>query len=157
MPRFRSIGKESDMTAGSADNSPASYDFDDLVKRTAEYLDLCEQRDLEQASTYLSEDAVLIFPGNHVFYTLSDMVDASRGRYQWLTKTKSGYFSGRRVGDGRPFVVSSGTLSGVSADGRPFEHIRYVDMFIFESALIKEQHVFNDLAESGFIARPHKD
>ena len=51
--------------------------------------------------------------------------------------------------EGDPTVVSLGRLYGERLDGTAFDDIRYADVFVLRNGLIVEQHVYNDLSESG--------
>lgn len=122
----------------------------ELIDKADRFLILCEQRELDEASRYLAPEAVLTFPGGVKFHSLDEMVEAAAGRYQKLTKNRQDYLFGMRPADGLSVVTSLGTFSGIANDGRAFNDIRYVDMFVFRDGLICEQNVFNDLAERGF-------
>lgn len=121
----------------------------ELMSRADTYLRLCEQRELQQATTYLAPDAELVFPGDVHFRALPDMVADAAGRYRWVRKHRTTYVVGRRAADGRLVVISTGTLDGEGLDGTPFSGVRYSDMFVFDGQLIAEQYVFNDLSETG--------
>jgi len=119
-----------------------------------DYLQLCEDRQIDKASEFLSIDAEIIFPGNRKYMSLADMVAASAGRYAWVRKQRDEYSVGESVGsDGHPeqVVTSIGTLYGEGIDGAPFEGIRYIDVFTLRNGQIVRQQVWNDLAETGII------
>jgi hypothetical protein len=118
----------------------------DLVDR---YLELCEQRRLEEAERYLAEDALLVFPGGKRHDSLKSMAVEAGSRYRWVKKRRRSY--DEAVGDGRVTVVSRGTLYGENLAGVPFEGVRYVDVFVLVGEKIAEQHVWNDLCESGVL------
>lgn len=113
------------------------------------YLQLCEERRLDEAGAYLAEGARLIFPGGTVFTDLASMAEHGTRRYKGLRKQRSEFMTGTRHGDGATICVSSGTLEGRSLEGATFSGIRYVDMFVLADGLIREQRVWNDLAEEG--------
>lgn len=115
------------------------------------YLQLCEERHLDEASAYLAPNAELIFPGNRRFRALHDMVESSRGRYRTVSKNIEFSAVGARQDDQRPCVIITGTLHGVRMDGEKFTGVRFRDLFVFDGELISEQHVFNDLAELGVV------
>ncbi|MFJ6567721.1 nuclear transport factor 2 family protein [Streptomyces sp. NPDC091292] len=115
------------------------------------YLQLCEDRDLDEAGKLLAPAARLVFPGGAAYGSLPDMVAGQRGRYQWVRKRRDRYFDGSTP-DGLVTVTSLGTLYGQDRDGEPFEGIRYADVFVLRDGLIAEQHIYNDLAETGISA-----
>lgn len=116
------------------------------------YLQLCEDRSLDEASGLLAPGARLVFPGGTAYDSLEEMVAGARGGYRWVRKRRDHYIEGVPSPDGRERpVVSLGTLYGEDLEGRPFSGVRYVDVFIVRDGLIAEQHVFNDLPEAGII------
>lgn len=112
------------------------------------YLQFCEDRELEKAQEMLADSARIVFPPGAVYGSLREMVADQRGRYQWVRKHRDLYYEGRTP-DGLVTVTSLGTLYGEDMQGRPFEGVRYVDVFVLRDGLIAEQHVYNDLADSG--------
>ncbi|TDD39032.1 hypothetical protein E1287_04285 [Actinomadura sp. KC06] len=135
------------------------------------YLQLCEDRRLDEAGALLTPGARLVFPGNRVYATLPEMAAASAGRYRWVRKERERYFEGTTnggangsgdggsngggaIGGGALTVTSLGTLYGEDLTGRPFSGVRYVDVFVLRDGLIAEQHVYNDLAVAGIGAAP---
>ncbi|MFI0369221.1 hypothetical protein ACH35V_15160 [Actinomadura sp. 1N219] len=136
------------------------------------YLQLCEDRRLDEAGALLAPGARLVFPGKRVYATLPEMVAASAGRYRWVRKERERYFEGTTNGGansgangagdgdgsadggGALTVTSLGTLYGEDPAGRPFSGVRYVDVFVLRDGLIAEQHVYNDLAVAGIGAAP---
>lgn len=119
-----------------------------------EYLQLCEDRELDQASHFLAIDAVIIFPGDRRYASLQEMAAASTGRYSWVRKHRNEYAVGQGVnaeGQQEQIVTSIGTLYGEKLDGAPFDGIRYIDVFMLRDGLIVRQEVWNDLAETGII------
>lgn len=116
------------------------------------YLQLCEDRDLESASTYLASGVRLQFPGGAEYSSLAEMAASAGSKYRWVRKHRNRFAVGKV--DGKVTVTSVGTLYGECLDGSPFEGIRYVDVFVLESGLIKEQLVWNDLSEAGIGAEP---
>lgn len=109
-----------------------------------EYLQLCEDRELDRAGLFLAPDARLVFPGGVMFRSLAEMAADSSGRYRWVRKKRQHYFVGA-AGDAVT-VTSLGTLYGEDLDGAPFTAVRYADVFVIRDGLIAEQHVYNDLA-----------
>jgi ketosteroid isomerase-like protein len=116
----------------------------DVVDR---YLQLCEDRQLEQASTFLDDEVVMVFPGDATYRSLDEMVQGARGRYSWVKKNRTDFSSSES--NGESIVTSRGTLYGEKVDGTPFSGIRYIDFFVLRDNKIIEQHVWNDLAELG--------
>ncbi|HEY7823397.1 MAG TPA: hypothetical protein VIG24_11205 [Acidimicrobiia bacterium] len=118
------------------------------------YLQLCEDRELGQASDYLADGVELIFPGNRSYASLQEMAQASKGRYAWVKKHRTDYSVGERTapdGTTEQVVTSFGTLYGEKLDGTPFEGIRYIDVFTVRNGRIVRQEVWNDLAEQGIV------
>jgi len=119
-----------------------------------DYLQLCEDRQLDQASSYLADDVEIIFPGNRTYASLQEMARASKGRYAWVRKNRTDYSVGERTAtDGvtEQVVTSIGTLYGEKLDGSPFDGIRYIDVFTIRDGRIVRQEVWNDLAETGIV------
>lgn len=118
-----------------------------------DYLQLCEDRELEAAARYLAPGVRLEFPGGEVFGSLPELVAASAGKYRWVRKHRTHFAVGEI--DGQTTVTSIGTLYGEALDGSPFEGIRYVDFFVVDGdGLIREQLVWNDLAITGIVPVP---
>ncbi len=116
------------------------------------YLQLCEDRRLEEATEFLADGVHLIFPGNRSYASLQEMAQASKGRYAWVKKHRTDYAVGERTapdGATEQVVTSIGTLYGEKLDGAPFEGIRYIDVFTLRDGRIVRQEVWNDLAETG--------
>lgn len=124
-------------------------DLHELVNKADTYLQLCEERKLDEAAVYLAPGAVLTFPGPVRFTSLPDMVADAAKRYRKVRKARTTFVAGHRVSDGSPVVTSMGTLDGTALDGTEFLNVRYSDMFVFRDGLIAEQYVFNDLSETG--------
>ncbi len=122
---------------------------EEAVSLVQRFLRFVEARDLESADAMLSPMARITFPGNRVFATQAEMVQASQDRYQWVKKTfdQTDIFT-----ENSNFVVYiMGTLYGVNRHGKSFSGIRYVDRFVITDGLITQQDVWNDLAESGVL------
>jgi hypothetical protein len=113
------------------------------------FLHLMEDRDLAAAEAMMAPEARITFPGGKVFASQSEMVEASRGRYQWVRKRFEQIDSFDQ--DDCQIVYVSGTLYGVNRHGIPFSGVRYVDRFAIRDNLIEQQDVWNDLAESGVL------
>jgi hypothetical protein len=122
----------------------------DPVGLVDRYLQLCEDRRLDEATRLLVPDPVIVFPGGRRYRSLAEMAAAATGRYRWVRKHRDRYLTGADAD--RVWVTSLGTLYGEGLDGTAFDSIRYADVFVLRDGLIAEQHVFNDLAESSVAA-----
>lgn len=111
------------------------------------YLQLCEDREIDKASTFLDSEVRLEFPGNRVHSSLKELFSAAVSDYRWVRKHRNRYFEGTNGDDS--VVVSIGSLYGVDLDGQRFDNVRYIDTFVIQDGLIKEQLVWNDLAKHG--------
>ena len=118
----------------------ATVDPVDLVRR---YLSLMEERDLVGASGMLHSQVELIFPGNQRFTNLQALVDWSKSRYRFIKKTFER--SDQAMTEDGVTVIFQGTLSGEFPDGTTFADIRFIDWFLVEDGLIRQQRVWNDL------------
>ena len=118
-----------------------------LVKR---FLRAMEARDLKTAEAMMAPDARITFPGGKLFSSQKEMVEASRGRYQWIKKTFD-QVECFALGDDTQVVYMMGTLYGVNSHSVPFSNIRYIDRFALEGGYIVQQDVWNDLAESSVL------
>ncbi|MEX2323718.1 MAG: nuclear transport factor 2 family protein [Acidimicrobiia bacterium] len=119
------------------------------VELVREYLLAMGRRDTEQAATYLSVDLLLVFPQGR-FDGLEQLTAALADRYRSLNKTHHTW----DVSDLDPetsVVVTTGDLDGINCHGVAFSRIRFCDRFVVRHELIVEQHVWNDLAESGVL------
>lgn len=112
------------------------------------YLAATADRDMDTASSYLSPDVRLVFPQGQ-FDSLSHMAEAMAGRYLSIGKTHDTWDIST-AGE-RTVVVTTGTLHGVNLHGVAFAGVRFCDRFVVRSGLITEQHVWNDLVESGVL------
>jgi ketosteroid isomerase-like protein len=124
----------------------------EAARLVEEYLIRCEARDLAAASRLLAPDPLIVFPGGVHYRTLAEMVADAATRYRTVRKRRRPPVLAR-CDDGATVVLSHGTLEGEGLDGAPFAGIRYLDVFIVRDGQICEQHVFNDLAEAGVVAR----
>lgn len=111
-----------------------------------------EARDLDTADALMASDAIIIFPSGNRYASQREMVANASGRYQWVKKTFDHSESFVRE-DGAEVVYIMGTLYGVNLQDVPFEGVRYIDRFVVRDGKISEQHVWNDLAESGVLNR----
>jgi len=113
-----------------------------------EYLTATGERRMFDAASYLADGVVLVFPQGR-FDDLNAMAAAMSGRYRTIFKT---YDTWDFIEDGSTAVVfTTGTLSGVNVHGVEFKDVRFCDRFVVRDGLIHEQHVWNDLAESGVL------
>lgn len=115
-----------------------------------EYLKASGERSMAEAASYLADEAVLVFPQGR-FDDLEEMAAAMAGRYSAISKTYDTW--DLMENDGGTVVVTTGTLSGVNLHGVDFAGVRFCDRFVVRDGLIHEQHVWNDLAESGVLDR----
>ena len=116
------------------------------------FLRTMENRDLAAAEAMMAQDAVIIFPPDKRFSSQAEMVASAKGRYQWIKKTFDQIDAFSRDDD-TEIVYIMGTLYGENNYGVQFEGIRYIDRFVVRDNKIVEQHVWNDLAESGVLQR----
>lgn len=116
----------------------------DPVGLVDNYLQLCEDRYLDEAGRFLASGVRIVFPGGRVFADLAEMAAAATGQYRWVRKLRDRYFVGD-LGD-QTSVTSLGTLYGEGNDGVAFDSIRYADVFLIRDGLVVEQNVYNDLA-----------
>lgn len=134
-------------TAAEPADLPGAGARGELVATVEEYLDLCEARELDRAAALLAPDVRIEFPGGRVHRSLEGVVSSARLDYRWVRKRRARFFETVSGGDG--VVVSTGALYGVDVDGEPFDDVRYIDTFVIRDGLIREQLVWNDLAEHG--------
>lgn len=119
------------------------------------YLQLCEDRELEAASRFLSHGLRMQFPAGATgqeHTALAEMV-ATPKPYAWVRKHRDRFLVGER-GARDTHVVSIGRLYGERLDGTAFDDVRYVDVFVLRDGLIAEQLVWNDLCEAGIGREP---
>ncbi|MEZ5650437.1 MAG: nuclear transport factor 2 family protein [Burkholderiaceae bacterium] len=109
------------------------------------YLAEMEARDLGSAARRLAEGFEMEFPGAVRFRRPAELVDWAASRYRRVGKVVERTES---IVDGATTVVwCFGTLFGEWPDGQPFAGIRFVDRFTVAGGLIRDQKVWNDLAE----------
>lgn len=116
------------------------------------FLRTMEARHLDEAEAMMAPDAIIVFPGGKVFSSQREMVAGAKGRYQWVKKTFDQIDHHTRA-DGAEVVYIMGTLYGLNNHNAMFEGVRYIDRFVVSDGKITEQHVWNDLAESGVLDR----
>jgi len=119
-----------------------STDAAQIVKR---YLAAMENRDLESAKGFLTNDFTMTFPGGVEFNTLSQLVDWSKTRYQSIAKTYDQFDQSQS--DNKTIVYCYGTLNGTWLDGTRFSGIRFIDRFVVIDGLLQSQLVWNDMGE----------
>ncbi len=117
-------------------------------KLVQNYLNATSDRRMDDAATYLSDDAVLVFPQGR-FDDLEKMAAAMAGRYSTISKTYDTWDV--MDSEGESIVIATGTLSGLNTHQVAFADIRFCDRFVVRDGRICEQHVWNDLAESGVL------
>ncbi len=124
---------------------------DEAISLVKQFLQLMEARDLKAAEAFRSPQASITFPGGKLFSSQSEMVAASRDRYQWVKKRSD--HAEALVHEDRQVVYIMGTLYGVNRHGVAFSGVRYIDRFVLQDGLIIQQDVWNDLAETGVLQR----
>ncbi len=121
----------------------------DVAALIDKFLQLNEDRKIEEAQAMLAPGCKIEFPGGNRFKTQLEMIESAKTRYLWVRKNRERYFVG--ANENQTTVTSIGTLYGENLTGVPFEGIRYVDIFVIENGLITEQMVWNDFCESGVL------
>ena len=117
----------------------------DLVR---EYLDDSGNRRMDEAARFLDDEVLIIFPQGR-FNSLDEMVSAMKGRYRSIGKTHDTWDA--LTNGSETVVVTTGRLHGINNHGAAFAGIRFCDRFVIRDGRIVEQHVWNDLAESGVL------
>jgi len=125
--------------------------MEDAKSLVAHFLRLMEARDLQAAESLMAPEAQITFPGGHQFASQQEMVAAAAGRYQWIKKEIIDIEAFQA--DGYVVVYVRGTLYGLNLHNIPFAGVRFIDRFVISSGRIAQQAVWNDLAESGVLAR----
>lgn len=108
------------------------------------FLDAMQNRDLDNARSFLSPGFRMTFPGNATMTRLEDLVEFSRQRYRFVQKTFESFDTTWK--DELAVVHCHGTLNGEALDGSTFDGIRFIDRFELDGSLIVRQQVWNDLA-----------
>jgi len=114
------------------------------------FLKAMEARDLPHANAMLGKGFSMVFPGGVIFTSLDQLVAWGRERYRFVGKTYERFDelpdgAGRGAGS---VVYCYGTLHGEWPDGTGFNGIRFIDRFEVRGGLLRDQRVWNDLAES---------
>jgi len=109
------------------------------------FLSAMERRDLAAAKDYLADGFTMIFPGGAKFAALEELVAWATPRYRRVTKVYAGFDTvpGMEVAT----VYCHGTLEGEWPDGESFSGVRFIDRFTVGAGKLKNQQVWNDLAE----------
>lgn len=116
------------------------------------YLQLCEDRQFSEAASYWGTGPLhMVFPGGAIFDSFADLASDAAQRYAWVRKHRDRFLVGDGEHDGELSVTSMGRLYGENLYGSSFSDIRYVDVFIIRNGEIREQLVWNDLAERGVL------
>ncbi|MBU2954776.1 nuclear transport factor 2 family protein [Marinobacter sp. F3R08] len=109
------------------------------------YLTAMEQRQLDTAQSYLSDNFVMTFPGSAEFSSLNQLVEWSQSRYRFVQKTLDSVTVAYEMEAIQVFVI--GTLAGELPDGSAFKNVRFIDRFEVRDDVLVRQDVWNDLAE----------
>lgn len=125
----------------------------DLVATVDTFLQLFEARDIAAAEKLMTPHPLIVFPPGQSFESLHELVGGLKKNYSWVKKNRDHYSVGKDQQTGLTVVVSRGRLFGEDLDGKPFEGVPYIDYFVFDGALIAEQHVWNHLAAAGISGR----
>lgn len=128
---------------------------EDHIEQAERYLAASGERRLDEARTYLADDAVFVFPSGR-YDSLDELVWASGARYRRIGKVHECWDVAARD-DGTVAVYSVGTLFGENVHGVPFSGVRYIDRIVFRDGRIVLQQVWNDLADSGVLERTETD
>jgi hypothetical protein len=121
------------------------------VEVVTDFLRLMEERDLVAASRYIAPDLDIVFPGDRHFGDLEALVESAGKRYREVAKNIELVES--MSDDTGSVVYVIGRLSGVDASGASFENVRFIDRLVVREGLITDHRVWNDLAETGVVAR----
>lgn len=110
-----------------------------------DYLGAMERRDLAAAKAYLADGFVMIFPGGVRLKTPEELAEWARPRYRRIAKVYECFDT--VFGMEAATVYCFGTLAGEWPDGAPFANIRFIDRFTVAGNRLRDQMVWNDLAE----------
>lgn len=130
---------------GRSQRSPAPA-RPDPARIVHDYLAAMEARDLEKARGLLGDDFSMTFPGTAPMRRLEELIEWSKPRYKFVTKTYEGFDAMQGAGEAA-IVYCRGTLQGEYHDGSAFEGIRFIDRFEVMGGKISKQDVWNDMAE----------
>ena len=115
------------------------------IETIKSFLAAMEDRDLERASSFLSKDFQMLFPGGESFRELGELVAWAKPRYQWVKKDYD-RFDPCSAGS-ETIVYCYGTLYGKWPDESEFKGIRFIDRIVVKDGKLTDQKVWNDLAE----------
>ena len=115
------------------------------IETIKSFLAAMEDRDLERASSFLSKDFQMLFPGGETFRELGELVAWAKPRYQWVKKDYE-RFDHCSAGS-ETIVYCYGTLYGKWPDESEFKGIRFIDRIVVKDGKLTDQKVWNDLAE----------
>lgn len=121
------------------------------VATVERFLRLVEERNLDDAMSYLAPSFSITFPGGRRFSNLHDQVASSAGRFRSVRKRFESFDVAAHGDD--LIVYAFGTLEGEALDGSSFTGIRFIDRFVVVEDRITDQKVWNDMAESGILER----
>ena len=124
--------------------APARSDPAQIVR---DYLAAMEARDLARASEMLGDGFEMVFPATEPMTRLEELIEWSKPRYKFVTKTYDGFDAMQGNGDAA-IVYCRGTLQGEYLDGTAFSGIRFIDRFEVTDDKITRQDVWNDMAET---------
>lgn len=122
----------------------------DALTVVREYLNLMEQRDLEQAQERLADQVRIVFPGPFHAKSAADIPAYAKQRYRSIGKSYQRQ-EAFPMDSGEYRVICTGTLSGTTLHGTDFEGVRFIDVFTVKDGKITTQDVWNDLRESGVL------
>lgn len=124
--------------------APARPDPAELVR---DYLFAMEARDIDRAKAMLGTGFSMTFPATPPMTQLEELIEWSKPRYRFVTKTYEGFDAMQGAADAA-IVYCRGTLSGENLDGSAFSGIRFIDRFEVTDGRITRQDVWNDMAET---------
>lgn len=118
----------------------------DVTQTVRQFLTTMEQRDLPAARAMLAPGFVMLFPGGVRMTGLEELVAWAAKRYRRARKNYE-RFDVAPGADGTSIVYCFGTLHGETLTGESFSGIRFIDRFTVAGGLIRDQMVWNDMAE----------
>ena len=118
----------------------------EVTQAVRNFLSAMEQRDLPAAKAMLAPGFVMLFPGGARMTALEELVEWAAQRFRRARKTYE-RFDVAPGADGASIVYCFGTLHGEALSGEPFSGIRFIDRFTVAGGLIRDQMVWNDMAE----------
>ena len=118
----------------------------EVTQTVRNFLSAMEQRDLPAAKAMLAPGFVMLFPGGARMTALEELVEWAAQRFRRARKTYE-RFDVAPGADGTSIVYCFGTLHGEALSGKSFAGIRFIDRFTVAGGLIRDQMVWNDMAE----------